>query len=409
MTAIPASSCPDKASAKPKAHQGVLAALRSLDALDSQRVAAYALIILVAYLPMLASVWLEATGAAGSDFQAFWGAARILATSVPADVYSIAAERAAQAATGNNQLIVYVNPPPYLFFVAPLSLLSYPMAWIAWVVAGWTAFFLVARRILPAASRTGDFAILAFPGAYLAASHAQNGFLTAALLIGAVLSLRRSQILSGVLFGALIIKPHIALLVPFWLAAGRKWTAFAAAAASAITLCLLSLLVFGFDVWAAYPESFKASAALMAQEPGPFFLRMSTLFGSLRYHTDPTTALVAQGLLTLGTMAIACLFWKRTQDEMAAGAMLLASTALASPYLFSYDLAFLVMPVAWLALQARQDGWRPWEKLLLAILWLSPLLTRSLALPIELNLMPIAAAALVWMVWRRGAAASKPE
>lgn len=400
MTAIPASPAPDTE----QPGIGIAGALRSLDFLDRQRVAAYALIILVAYLPMLASVWIEATGSAGSDFQAFWGAARILATGAPADVYNIAAEQAAQAATGNSQLIVYVNPPPYLFFIAPLSLLSYPAAWIAWVLAGWSAFFLVARRILPERSRAGDFAILAFPGAYLAASHAQNGFLTGAILIGAVLSLRRSQVLAGVLFGALVIKPHIALLVPFWLAAGRKWTAFAAAGVSAISLCLLSLLVFGFDVWAAYPDSFRASAALMAQEPGPFFLRMSTLFGSLRYHTDPTTALVVQGALTIATLIVACRFWRRAQDETAAGAMLLAATALASPYLFSYDLAFLVMPVAWIALQARGSRWRPWEKLALALLWLSPLITRSLALPMELNLMPIATAALVWMVWRRGQA-----
>lgn len=375
----------------------LVAALRTLAFLDRRRVAAYALIVLAGYLPMMAKVFLEATGSAGSDFLAFWGAGRIVAAGTPALVYDIATEQAAQAASGTGQLVVFVNPPPYLFLVAPLGYLSYPAAWIAWALAGWAAWFAVARKVLPDAWP----AILAFPAAYLAASHAQNGFVTGALLIGAVLALRRSPVLSGVLFGALVIKPHLALLVPFWLAAGRQWTAFAAAAASATLLCLLSLLVFGADTWAAYPESFKASATLMAQEPGPFFLRMCTLFAALRYHFDPTVALVGQGLLSLGTAAVACLFWKRAQDEMAAGAMLLAATALASPYLFSYDLAFLALPVFWLAGEARRTGWRPWEKSALVALWLAPLATRAVALPLEINLMPLAAAALVWMIWRR--------
>lgn len=375
-----------------------LDALRSLAFLDRGRVRAYALMILIAYLPMLAKVFLEATGTVGSDFLAFWGAGQIVAAGTPARVYDLATEQAVQALSGTGQLVAYVNPPPYLFLVAPLGLLPYGTAWVAWIVAGWALWFAVARRVVPGAA----LPILAFPGAYLAASHAQNGFVTGALLIGAVLALRRSQALSGALFGLLIIKPHLALLVPFWLIAGRKWTAFIAAGASALALCLLSLLVFGADTWAAYPESFKASAVLMAQDPGEFFLRMCTLYAGLRYHFDPTVAAMGQGLVTLATLVIACRFWRRAPDDMGAGAMLLAATALASPYLFSYDLAFLALPVFWLAGEARRTGWRPWEKLIVVCLWLSPLATRAVALPLHLNLMPVAAALLVAMIWRRG-------
>jgi len=61
-----------------------------------------------------------------------------------------------------------------------------------------------------------------------------------------------------------------------------------------------------------------------------------------------------------------CLYWRRAPSEEAAGAMLLAATALASPYLFSYDLPFPAMPVfflsAWRAAQAGGHGrsWRWW-------------------------------------------------
>lgn len=391
----------DLAAPQPPSTQGLgarLTSLASLAFLDRQRVRVYGLMIALAYLPMLAKVFADATGTVGSDFLAFWGAGKLVVAGTPAKVYDIAAEQVVQAMAGTGQLVVFVNPPPYLFVTAPLGLLPYAAAWVVWIVAGWALWFTVARRLLPDL----PIAVLAFPGAYLAASHAQNGFVTGALLIGAVLALRRSQALSGTLFGALIIKPHLALLVPLWLAAGRKWKAFAWAAISAVLLCLASLLVFGADTWAAYPESFKASATLMADDGGPFFLRMATLYAALRYHFDPTTALVGQGVVTIATAAIACLYWRRAKDETAAGAMLLAATALASPYLFSYDLPFLALPVFWLVGEARATRWRPWEKLACVLLWLSPLATRAVALPLQLNLMPLAAAVLVALVWLRG-------
>ena len=375
----------------------LIATLRTLKVLTSERVAAYALIVLIAYVPMLAKVYIEATGSTGSDFLAFWGAGKIVAAGTPALVYDLPTEHAAQVASGTGQFVVFVNPPPYLFLIAPLGLLPYDWALVAWVTVGWAAWFAVARKVLPRAS----LAILAFPAAYLAGSHAQNGFFTGALMIGGALALRRSQPLSGVLFGALIIKPHLALLVPFWLAAGRKWTAFMYAAASAMSLCLLSLLVFGLDTWLVYPQIVHIYEVLMAQEPGEFFLRMATVFAALRYHFDPTIALIVQGFLSFATLIIVCRCWARTQDEMAAGAMLLAGTALASPYLFSYDLAFLALPVFWLVADARRTGWLPWEKLIVVGLWLAPLATRAAALPLHVNLMPIAAAVLVWAIWRR--------
>jgi Glycosyltransferase family 87 len=374
-------------------------ALRSGAWLDAGRVRVYAAMVLVAYVPMMVKVYREATGHVGSDFLAFWGAGRLQLAGPAARVYDLVAEHAAQAASGTGQMVAYVNPPPYLFLTAPLGLMPYAVAWIVWALAGWALWFAVARRVLPNGGLAASLAILAFPAAYLSASHAQNGFVTGALLIAAVLTLRRSQVLSGALFGLLVIKPHMALLVPFWLAAGRKWTAIAAAAASAALLCLASLLVFGLDTWRAYPQSFAVSQTLMAQTSGEFWLRMSTPYALLRVATGPWVAAGGQALITLVTGALACIYWRRAPSDEAAGAMMLAATALASPYLFSYDLPFLAMPVFWLVGTARAEGWRPWGKLLLVVVWAAPLATRAAALPLGLNLMPLPAAVLMWLVW----------
>jgi hypothetical protein len=373
------------------------AALREGAWLERRRVTAIAAMLLVAYLPMLARAFRNATLGAGSDFLAFWGAARLTLAGAPERAYDLAAETAAQGASGFSGMFAYVNPPPFLLVVAPFGWLDYAPALVAWSLAGWAAWLLVARRVMPEAT----LAIAAFPGAYLAASHAQNGFLTGALLIGGVLALKRSQALSGALFGTLLIKPHLALLVPLWLAAGAKWRALAAGAASATALMLVSVVAFGPATWLAYPQSFAVSAAIMDQGPGEFFLRMGTVWSGLRQWFGPEVALAGQATVTLACASLVVLAWRRTRDEEATGALMLAATALGSPYLFAYDLAFLAMPLFWLAREGRAHGYRPYERVALVALYLAPLVARAAALPLGLNLTPLAAAALVALVWTR--------
>jgi hypothetical protein len=375
----------------------LLAGLRDGAWLNARRVRAYAAMLLLAYAAMLYKVFGEATRGPGSDFLAFWGAARLTVAGTPALAYVLAAETAAQAESGLASFFAFVNPPPFLLAIAPFGLLSYPAALVAWVLAGWAIWLLVARRVLPQAT----LAIAAFPGAWLAASHAQNGFLTGALLIGGVVALRRSQLLSGALLGALIVKPHLALFIPLWLAAGRKWTAIWAAAASALTLALLSLAVFGRETWLAYTQTFAVSEAIMRGSEEVFFLRMGTVYSGLRYHLGADIALIGQAVVTLGCAALVVLAWRRTRDTDATGALMLAATALGSPYLFAYDLAFLALPVFWLIREGLHHGFRPYERVALVALYFSPLVARAVALPLEINLTPVAAAALTALVWSR--------
>lgn len=357
----------------------------------------------IAFLGMMIASYFDML-VVGSDFQAFWSAAVILKDAGPVAVFDLQAQAQAQSAAGIADMIAYVNPPPFLFFVFWLGYLPFVAAWIAWIAVTWLLWFLIARS-----EWKGDltFPLIAFPASYIAASHAQNGFLTGALLVGGVLALRRSQTLSGALFGLLIIKPHLALLVPFWLLAMGKWKAIAAAAASALGLILLSVILFGVETWQAYPQVFEVSRVLMAQGPGEFWLRMATPYAALRQHATPEAAIAIQATISLALLAVTVMFARRTSDSLASGAMMLAATAAASPYLFSYDLPFLVVPVFWLIADGRRRGFRPYEKVLVALLYLSPLATRAIALPIEINLMPLAALAMVGLIWNRGSIASE--
>ncbi len=392
--------------------KSLIAAARLGDWPGAGRVRIYGAMILLAYVPMMANVYAQATGTAGSDFLAFWGAGQLIVQGAAAHVYDLAAEHTAQAASGTGQLVAYVSPPPFLFITAPLGLLSYPAAWLTFVLIGWAAWFAIARHAAP---RGMAIAVLAFPGAYLAASHAQTGFVTAALLIGGVLLLDRRPWLAGALFGALVIKPHLALMVPLWLLAGKplgsgRWRALAGGTLSAAALCLASFAAFGWQTWAAWPAAFAVSRDLMAQaSDAEFWLRMCTPYAALRVFAGPAGAMIGQASLTLFCASLTMLAWRRTRSAEAAGAIMLAATALGSPYLFSYDLPFLIQPLMWLADQARAKGWRAWEKPALIALWIAPLATRALALPLGVNLMPLAAAGLLVLVWGRLGANTRAE
>ncbi|NVE95683.1 glycosyltransferase family 87 protein [Altererythrobacter lutimaris] len=387
----------------PMRKPSMISHIRDASWLDKERVRAYAVIYFLGSLGMIANTYVKAMGGVGSDFLAFWGAAKITLTEGAAATYDIALQKAVQASTGFDEVFAFVNPPPFLFAVTPFGALPYPIAWIAWVVTTFAIWFAISWKVYP---RFWPL-ILAYPGAMIAASHAQNGLLTGALLVGGVAFASKRPIIGGAMIGALVIKPHLAVLLPFWLAAGGKWKAFIAAGISAIGLLAFSWAVFGTETMLAYTTSWEKSAILMAQDDDDFFLRMATLYSQLRIWGGHEIALGVNILTALGMIVLVWLSWKRFGGDMAAsGALALAATPLASPYLFNYDLAFLILPTLWLVAEARdrEGGFRPWDKLILLVLWLSPFATRAIALPLHVNLMPLASAAMVWLIWQRGKA-----
>ena len=379
---------------------GAVDFFRDADWLNGSRVRGYAVLIGIASLALVAVSWVQAQGPDGSDFLAFWGSARAVLAGLPQAAYDLGWQEKVQTGAGFTGWYAFVNPPPFLFVTAPFGLLTVALGWIAWVVVTYAAWAWAGVKACP---RLWPL-VLVFPGALISAGHAQNGFVTGALLVGGVALLDRRPLTAGALLGALIVKPHLALLVPFWLAAGGRWRAFLAAGTSAAGLLALAWLAFGSATMLGYTDSWRASAALLRGGDSAFFLRMATLYAQVRIYGGESAATAVAGLLALAMIALVMLGWRRMgQDAMASGALMLAATALASPYLFNYDLPFLVLPALWLVREGLREGFRPWEKIALVALWFAPYATRALALPLGLNLMPLASALLLWLVWSRGA------
>ncbi|WP_421990083.1 glycosyltransferase family 87 protein [Qipengyuania sp.] len=373
--------------------------LRQADWLTRERVRGYALLLALAGLGLLVNSYLKAMGPAGTDFLAFWGAGHVAAAGDPKAAYDLAVQQGVQTGTGSEGWFAFVNPPPFLFVLAPFGSLPFPLAWIAWVAITWGLWAWVSIRAFP---RLWPL-VVAYPGALIAAGHAQTGLLTGALLVLAAHELGKRPLLSGAAIGVLVIKPHLAVLAPFWLATGGKWRAFLAAGVAAIGLLALSWLVFGGETLAAYSTSWRASEALMEGINPDFLLRMTTFYAQARLWAGDGVAVALAVISGFAALAVAMLAWRRFgYDAGATGAAVLAATALASPYLFNYDLPFLIFPTLWLVAQGLDHGFRPYEKLGLVLLYLAPYATRALAFPLGINLMSLAALALLALVWTRG-------
>ena len=91
----------------------------------------------------------------------------------------------------------------------PFVVAAVPYAWglAIWLVASFAAYLAAIRAILP---RQGTLLVAAaFPAVFVNVGHGQNGFLTAALLGGALHWLDRRPWLAGVLIGLLGLQAAI--------------------------------------------------------------------------------------------------------------------------------------------------------------------------------------------------------
>lgn len=382
-----------------------LLAFLQLRWLKRDRMVAYSRILAFASLASLVWFFFEAMGALGSDFLAFWSAGRLAIEGKAAAAYDPALLHAVQASVGRHDVFAFVNPPPLLLVVWPLGLLDYPSAWIAWIAATYALWLLATHRLF----RRVSWPIAAYPGAWLAAIHAQTGFLTSAIQAAVAGCLRDRPFTAGLFVGALIVKPHLAVLFPVAFLAAREWRAITGAAVSVAGLLLLSWLVFGTDTMLAYPQAWSVTEHLIATGSDDFFLRQTSVYAMIRVAFSPQAALMAQAIVTLAMVVLVWVAWTRSGAVEGKLALLFAATPLATPYLFAYDLPFLVMSFCWLVEHEREKGFPAWSRPLLLLLYLSPMLARAMALPIGINPMPIVSLATVWMIWRRLHQSFRPE
>ena len=302
------------------------------------------------YVHVIQDIWTETQSL--NDFFALWGwSAMIHVVAYPLTIYHPAAVRlflhTQDPAFKENYPFAY--PPSFLLVIWPLALLPRNASYVIWVLTTLACYLAVVghgpwrRKIV--------LLILLTPATALTVSTGQNGFLTAALMIGGCRLLARRPVLAGILFGLLSCKPQLGVLIPIALLAAGMWRVIAAAAATVVASVVASGAAFGWSMWAHWVSALVGLLHVVGQQ-------------SQLYHEMPTIAANLHGLgvalvavqaaqIGSGIVAAAAVFvcWRRGGASRLGAAALQAGTFLATPYAFFYDLPLVTNAVMELVME----------------------------------------------------------
>jgi len=334
--------------------------------LDRRRLLVCSRVFVAFYLAALfawlaTDVWLAETPvtALRNDFAGFWSVGRMVLEGQAGEAYDPAAAFASQArhVPEHDVRLPWFYPPQMFFLFGPIASLSYFPAFFLW--SGVCLLALAGALHTLAPRMPAVWLLLASPGLYWILRFGQTGVLAAALLGGALYFMtHRGPLRAGVLIGLLAFKPHLGLLLPFALIAGRQGRVFAAATLTVLGVAGACALAFGPEIW-------------------------------LRFFDAMHVALNWQALLAVAVLAVVLRVWSRAGPSLPAGALLAAGSLLVSPHVLGYDLVVLAPAIAILAAEGAKHGWLPGEREGLIALWVWPLFSGVIA---ELTGIPVGVA-----------------
>lgn len=362
--------------------------LRSGDWLTDARMRGYSLILL-AICTLALIGWIAASDGLidrnskpiGTDFSNVYAAGTLIWQGRPAEAYEPARQHAAEKAVfGGREVPFYGWLYPPFFFAVAFLVASLPYAWglAIWLAASFAAYLAAMRAIVP---RPETLLIAAaFPAVFINIGHGQNGFLTAALLGGALHWLDRRPWLAGVLIGLLAYKPQFGVLIPVALLAGGRWNTIGAAAATVAALVAVSFVTLGGGVWHAFADSMTFTQTVVLEQGGIGWEKIQSAFSAMRmWGAGVHSAYAIQ--IALALMLAASLAWLWQSNalfELKASALATASL-LATPYVLDYDLVVLAVAIVFFVRHGMNRGFHDYEISLLAAAWFMPLLSRAIA------------------------------
>jgi hypothetical protein len=392
--------------------------------LNRERLTVYPRIIIGFYLLVLAYFYLAGSGLTdvrgdpiGGDFSHYWVASYMALQGESSSVYQPAKFLAAQKQTfGVPVPLVFLYPPTYLLLILPLALLPYLASLGAWLSLTLAGFVLVVRRIAPHPLTVG--LALAFTGTLENLIHGQNGFLSALLLGAGLLFVDQAPIAAGIIFALLSFKPHLVVLIPLALVAGRRWRALLSMALSCVGLVIASLLALGADVWSIFLHNLPGTLQVLelgqlAKGTSILTVKMPTLLAALLLVGCPLRlAQVLQAVVMLATASIVVWVWSREVTAAKRAAVTVLCILLFPPYEFLYDLVILGLALAWMGWQGVKEGWRPGEQVILVLGFLTPILVPIFTKFLNFQITPLVLALLLAVALKEkktGSVGNRPD
>jgi hypothetical protein len=241
------------------------------------------------------------------------------------------------------------------------------------------------------------------PAALLNVWAGHYGFLLGGLLLLGWQRLDRHPVQAGILFGCMLLKPHLAVMVAVALLARREWKAVAAGAATVAVLVAATGLAFGWTLWVQFLFDVGDAQSGMIDAGGKFYGLMSTSLatGVLRLVPGAAAAAVVQGTASLAATLLVVTAARRPHTTRDLALLAATCTFVALPYAFNYDLTVVMLGAVVLMVEARHC----WQRVAAGIAFVAPGLGMAAAyafvplLPLSLLVLALAQ----WWQMRRSA------
>lgn len=268
---------------------------------------------------------------------------------------------------------IWPYPPHALLLVYPLGVLPYLGAYYVWILSGLALYLFAATgKVRPSLYAS---ALLLAPATIVNVLAGQVGFFTAALFLGGITLVDRRPFLAGVLFGCLTIKPHIGLLIPLALVAGKLWRPFLSASVTTLILVGLSAVLFGLESWAAYFEVVtRAQKWLLEEGTGYYTYMIPSAFMAARHlGFGPSVGYLLQIPFCLFAAWLVYKGFRHGGDRQLQLQLIIVATVIFNPYILTYDLTLLSVAVMLATVRALKTGFLSGEAHTLAAAWFLPL------------------------------------
>ena len=323
----------------------------------------------------------------GTDFSQVWAAGQMALDGRASEVWSWPRHFAVQQqlhASTSVELYGWHYPPPFLLVAAALGSLPYLPALVVWQAATLGGLAWLMRRLVP--RRETLLLVLAAPVTLICLTHGHNGFLTALLLGGGLVLLERKPVIAGLLLGCLIYKPQFALVIPPLLLVTRNWRAIGGAALSSSILVLATLAIWGWPVWQAFLESLPLTREIVIEQGKTGWHKIMSPFAAMRmWGAGLPLAYAVQAAATATAIASVTFLSLRGNRDLR-NAAVAAAVLVSTPYVLDYDFVVLGLGLAFLWRDGEKERFLPWDRSLMALVWIAPLAARQVA---EFTLVPL--------------------
>ena len=298
----------------------------------------------------------------------------------------------------------FAYPPTALLVFLPFGLFPYLTSYAIWLATGWIACAAILKRQLswPIAIAVA----VCTPASFVNAVAGQNGAFTAALMATSIAMLDEYPLIAGLAISLMCFKPHLGVLFPLALIAGKRWRVLGFAVLGGVAIIAASIAVLGSEAWIGYLHIAPLNKVILEHggapsisvadwAAGPMWYRMPTVFAAAReLGIGIGFSYAIQAASAIFAMALVWYAWRSNVDLRLKGAVFILATFAVTPYAWDYDLVALNFAIVWLWIRDRRAAYYSYEKTLLACLFASTLIGPAISLishfPVQIT--------LIWML-----------